>query len=282
MGVGGASCAVGADPDASIVGWNRGSSSSYAGAGTKYGVLALNHMQDFASGQGSGIEPNGLTFANNNTPSGTVDTSGGLYGGKFSSAPCTADYFASAPASPPMGPQNLSTLLSVAAGSTYTVPNGIEKNLYVDGNVVVDVNVKFSGSYASTQDIPAFSLVVKGNMYILPSVTRLDGFYIAQPTNAAATNGVIYSCAPTGTGTTSANVLSQNLQNNCGQQLVINGAVAARQLWLLRTYGSLSTPNAAEVINYLPEMWMSAAYDNGLGTTNTNNYDSLANPAPTL
>jgi hypothetical protein len=91
MSAGGVDCAVAADTKAGIVSWNRGAAGSYGGAGTAYAAMALNHLQDFATGQGSAFAPSGLAFAN--TADGQVNTGSGLFGGMFDSSPCVQDYY---------------------------------------------------------------------------------------------------------------------------------------------------------------------------------------------
>jgi len=118
---------------------------------------------------------------------------------------------------------------------------------------------------------------VKGNIYIAPGVTQLDGFYIAQASSGSATNGVIYTCA---SAPFTAAPLNRNLQNTCSTALTVNGSFNARQVWLLRTAGTLST-TPAEKFNYVPELWLSAPFDNGLGGT-SGDYDSITSLPPVL
>ncbi len=283
MTVGGIECAaaggVRRNDEASIVGWNRGASGSYGGAGTQYAALALNRLQGFATGQGSGLAPTGLSFANTGGTSDQVDTGRELYGGEFGGAACTADYFENATGEV-AGPRLLSTLLGVATGSTYVVPNNARTTFYVRDNVQIDVNVRFDGStagYPNAAAIPVFSVVAEGNIYISPDVTQLDGFYIAQPTDGSATNGIIYTCS---TANYTPATLTRSLQANCNTALTVNGAFVARQVWLLRTAGSLSS-TPAEVFNYTPELWANAPFGNSF-SSESDDYDAITSLPPVL
>lgn len=266
MSVGGNDCAVSANTKAGIVSWNRGASGSYGGAGTQYAAIALSNLQDFATGQGSGIAPTGLSFANNSD--GNVNLAGGMFGGHYDGAACTPDYFANA--------NNVQTG-NVTLGAQ-TIANGVHKTIYVDGNVYITGNIVFSGGpYANTSQIPSFSLIVKGNIYIAPGVTQLDGFYIAQPASASDTKGVIYTCT---SSAFNAAPLDRNLQNICSSPLTVNGSFIGRQVWLLRTAGTLTT-TPAEKFNYVPELWLSAPFGNGLGG-DAGDYNSITSLPPVL
>lgn len=266
MSVGGNDCAVSANTKAGIVSWNRGASGSYGGAGTQYAAIALSNLQDFATGQGSAIAPTGLSFANNSD--GDINLAGGMFGGHYDGAACTPNYFSNA--------NNVQTG-NVTLGAQ-TIANGVHKTIYVDGNVYITGNIVFSGGpYANTSQIPSFSLIVKGNIYIAPGVTQLDGFYIAQPASAGDTKGVIYTCT---SSAFNAAPLDRNLQNICSSPLTVNGSFIGRQVWLLRTAGTLTT-TPAEKFNYVPELWLSAPFGNGLGG-DAGDYNSITSLPPVL
>jgi hypothetical protein len=265
MSVGGTDCAVSRNDNASIVGWNRGSAGGYGGAGTQYAALALNHLQGFATGQGSTLVPSGVSFANN--AAGQVNIAGGLFGGKFGGTNCTADYFANA-TNVQTGPYIINGDLNIA--------NGSHQVIYVNGDVYIKGNIRFSGSYGTTSAIPSFSIVARGNIYIAPNVQQLDGFYIAQPASSTDTKGNIYTCANNNVPA----ALDDNIRTMCGTQLVVNGSFIGRQVWLLRTYGSL-TGAAAESFNYSPELWLSAPFGNNLSQTQSD-YDSITSLPPVL
>jgi|GEM_PF-2406237 len=283
MSTGGLTCAAGGvspNSEASIVSWNRGAAGGYGGAGTQYGALALKHLLGFVSGQGSSYAPSRLSFGNTGAAD-QVDLSRELYGGQFGSTACTADYFANANGTL-MGNRTLSSILGVPTGSTYTVANGDHRTIYVDGAVRIDVNVVFTGIYPNTAAIPSFAVVVKGNIYVDPGIQTLDGFYIAQPSSGGSSDGIIYTCAPLGFGTNAVNVLTSGLQANCSNALTVTGAFVARQVWLLRTAGTVSGSTAAETFNYSPEVWLSTPFGTGLNPPTTDTYDSITSLPPVL
>lgn len=290
MSTSGMDCAAGGidpNPNAGIVSWNTGSAGGYAGAGVKYGGFALKHLQGFVTGQGTGYQPSQLAFGNTGAAD-QVDPSREFYGGQLGSLECTPDYFTGA-TDVEEGVQSLSTLIQarygvvVAPGGTYTVPDGQKTVFYIDINakVLIDVNVVYDGSYANVAAVPSFAVVARGNIYIAPSVTRLDGMYIAQPRDASSNDGIIYSCAPSGTNTNAVNVMDSSLYAACNTQLAVNGSFVSRQVWLLRTIGSVGTGTPAEIFRYTPEQWVNASF-NDPTSIGVDRYDSITSLPPVL
>jgi hypothetical protein len=282
------STAVKRDDFASVVGRSIDpTNDNYAGAGGQYATFALNHIQEFATAQGHltlPTEPSGLSFANSGVPNGTVNSPTGLYGGKFAGSGCIANYYANiTPSRTAFGPVALSAI-STPGYPTFpaggNIPNGARLTYYVNGNLLIDEDVSFSGNYASPADIPVVAFVVKGNILIAPNVKRLDGFYIAQPATNVSTDGVIFTCAPTGFATQAGNVLNKGLQNACNNTLTVNGSFVARQIWPLRTAGNVST-TPAETFNYIPELWLTSPFGSGLSTSYTD-YDAITSLPPVL
>lgn len=275
---------------AALNSWNRGASRAFAGAGTQFATMALDTIKDFASAQGNIIgniagRADNLAFAN---------TLGDTYGGALGGLPCIPDYFAQAnnPQIVP-GNVNLSSYTdrtqSIRVNGNATVSGNVNPGnrfiLYVEGDAYINGNITYPGTWEYNR-IPMFQLVVKGNIYISPSVTRIDGAYIAQPT-AANTKGNIYTCA-TATGPYANN----QLYANCATQLRVNGLFSASQVYLGRAYGSFyeapaseTTANsrAGEVFNYNPAMWIAQPLP---GTTTSNakvgNYDAITSLPPVL
>jgi hypothetical protein len=272
MSIGGKDCAAAgglpAVQNASIVSWNRDSWNGYGGAGTQYAALALNHLQGFATGQGSPYAPSGLAFANTGGGAGHIDAGRQLYGGKFGGTNCTGDYWKNA--------NNVLTGNVTVGGQA--IANGTHKTIYVDGKVTITGNITFSGNYASAADIPTFTVIVRGALYVDKSVTQMDGFYIAEPVDTADESGAFKTCAKF--WFTPAD-LDRTLQSNCDLPLTINGAIVGRQLRLNRTAGTLST-TPAETFNYSPEFWLTAPYGNGLNPANDSGYDSITSLPPVL
>ena len=271
MTIGGVDCAVPADPKGGLVGWNKEAAGGYAGAGTQYAALALGHIQDFATAQdgpgGTSSNPSKLAFAN--TAAGDVNLSNGLFGGLYGGSACTHDYFAGA-----THVQNG----DVTIGGQ-TIANGTSKAIYVKGNVYINGNITFSGTYANTGEIPSYDIIVEGNIYIAPNVSRLDGLYVAEPTSAT-NGGIIYTCAP---APFTAQALNQTLYANChGNSLSVNGSLVARQVWLLRANGSISS-NPAEMVTFTPEVWLATPPDTVSGSgAASDTYDAITSLPPVL
>jgi hypothetical protein len=252
---------------ASIFAWNQGST-IYGGAGAQLAVQTLGTISS-ASGLGfvssarrgvAPVKPIGLTFAN----------SSGTYGGSFGAAPCPTDYYGSNTGSVVNGPVDLTAAFaSSGLGSTTNITG--KKKVYINGNLSITNNVTYSSSgWSSVSDIPSLYVIVKGNIYIQPGVTQLDGIYIAQPTTvptatigAATTAGYIYTCANGYNAPSDASGFWSST-SQCGQRLVLNGSVISLALRLYRTNGSLFTAtggegpdaNQAETFQYSPEVWL--------------------------
>jgi hypothetical protein len=273
----------------SIVSWNMDpANGDYGGAGTQYAAFALNHLQEFTTAQGSGggpkaaAEPSGLAFANSGI-GGSYSPTNGLYGGKLGGSDCIADYFSGATAGNTLGATTVSAILAgiPGYGGGGVVPNGSRTTKYINGDLHIDSDVAFTGAYGGIGDIPVFAVVVKGNIYIDPSVKRLDGIYVAQPSAATPGAGVIYTCVPSGYSGVAVSLLNKNLPTNCDQQLVVNGAFIGRQVWLLRAAGTVSSGVAAEVFNYSPELWLSAPFSS-TGNVSQSPYNAITSLPPVL
>jgi hypothetical protein len=263
-----------------VYGFAKPNGTSYSGASSQFGIMALLNVNGvYSSSQrwwpSTNIPPKGATFAN---LSGGTATRDATYGGGYGASACITNYYGNASTYPTTG--NLTSALTqseenlqISAGDitpgNLTIPFGRHLAVYSSGNVYIDNDIVYNSSVRSSiNDIPFFALVVRGNIYIGPNVRRLDGLYIAQPAaGQEATQGRIYTCA-SGPGVLYA---ANQLMANCsGNQLVINGGLVAQQVKFLRTIRSLKdsswpeTPNfadgtgtnAAEVINYSPEMYL--------------------------
>jgi hypothetical protein len=225
---------------------------------------------------------NTLSFANK-LPSVVGSDStywGGYFEGSVKQLHCVTDYFytkksASAPTVPSV---NLATitngqyLINTSTTTSTPISGNISANpdnnritIFVKGNVYISGNITYPActiaSCYGSGSAPKFALIVQGNIYIDPSVSRLDGLYIAQPdqTNLANT-GVIWTCHDGSSGAyTSSEVIS-----NCRNKLTFNGAVIAKQMNLWRTNDGINSDLPtnqtgtqtipAEEFNYTPEM----------------------------
>jgi hypothetical protein len=237
-----------------IKAWNR--TSDYVGAGTQLSARAMSTISGFASAQSPGRSPNigvvpgALTFAN---------SSG--YGGNYGSAPACTGFAEDLPA------ETITSgsidLAGESLGENQSVTRRVNGSAYITNNIVYS-----STNWSNVAGIPRFKLIADGDIYISGDVTQLDGMYVSL-------TGRIFTCA-TGNGSVPTDSFDR-----CKKQLVVNGVLAARQVWFLRGCGTLkyaaanertltagntatddqrcSTTNAAaEIINYAPEQWITS------------------------
>jgi hypothetical protein len=216
-----------------LAGWNNyNASNGYNyGSGSQLSALALIKITGVASAQSTASSPftppDNLSFANkNNGLSGMLATSGDsvLTGGGFGTDVCM---FVPTPA--PTGSLNAAGDTVVPANSKITI--SVPGDVYIAGNVLYQGdNSGATGRDASWTDytrIPAVYVHAGGNIYISKDATELDGLYVA--------GGKIYDCA-TGAG---APVSAANMYGQCNKQLTVYGSFIAKQVNLMRTYGSL-------------------------------------------
>lgn len=249
--------------DSKIIAFNKGNG---IGAGSEFAAQSISAITEFASalGRNANPEPNkGLTFAN----------TGSGFGGSFGTGLCAKDYFASA-----------SGALGNTTIAATNIANGQHTVTYIDGDATITGNIIYTGSggWAALSQIPSYYLIVRGNIYIDSSVTRLDGVYIAQP-KTDGTKGKIYTCT-----SGSSQIAAGNLYNICNTKLTINGAFMAQQVKFLRANGSLknssnneplTSANIAEVFVFSPELWLT---NPGISPGNSSEYDSITSLPPVL
>lgn len=279
--------------NAGIVTANRGPS-TYEGSGTQLAVYAAGVIEGYSSAFLRAERPKGLSFAN-------VGVAGDVgYGGTFNNPPCPRDFFGERPNPLPApsgaGPtyqlptafpdgdtssdRNVDSFLMTGAatyglnntGTPATIPNGRHIVIYVNGNLRINDNIILNNSgWTSLNNIPSLTVVVKGNIYVQPNVTRLDGVYIAQPTSDVdevnpTTGGYFYTC---GSGANPPSVTAGLMSDTTGgcadNKLTINGSIIALGIKLYRAFGDLgaainnepaSSANIAEVFQYSPEFWL--------------------------
>lgn len=291
--------------DGGILTYTKTSGSVDGGSSSQYGVVALGEIDSRRSGDGfysnganaSGSAVESLTFAN--TISGLAY--GGEYEGSVRQSHCIPDYYGNLPASATVI-NNISAAIGsnkgdykatapsggvfdlTNGGSTRIIPAGERITIYVDGNVYIDRNIVYDAA-ATVSNVPKFALIVKGSIYIDQSVTRLDGMYVAQPAGTTPStvkdnDGVIWTCHPANN-----NKLDYTYPPNCDSPLVVNGALIAKQVNLLRVNGNISgastsednlstvnscasgSCNVAEVVNYTPAMIMGGDFFSGASTS---------------
>ncbi len=250
-----------ANGSAGILTYNDGNG---IGAGTQFAAQAPSAINEFASANLRTTDPQpptGLTFANTS----------GTWGGNFQPAQlCAPNYF-----------DITTNSTDPIVGGNYngdSISDSQHKVIKHTGKVVITGNVTYSGSasWASLEQIPSFYLIVKGDIYIDNDVTNLDGVYIAQ-------GGNIYTCTNGGSLYSGAQLYDSD---KCRNKLTVNGALLADQIRFLRVNGNVkdavaneqsTSGNIAEVINYLPELWL---VNPNLTDAPANSYDSLTSLPP--
>jgi hypothetical protein len=290
MAINGSDCTtITQDTTAGVVSWNQ-ENAAYSGAGVQYAAVVLNYLQDFATGQGSGLASSGLSFANTTHVSGTD-----LFGGGYGSEPCVPDYFGPAGTMTPTytgnhtfaaGDMNKAVYVKggdLTVGAT-TVANDTNTVVYVSGNVYINGSITFSGAtggYPAVTDIPSFSIIATGNIYIAPGAAELDGVYVAEPTSAVA-GGNIYTCTTAPFAVAGLTDSVGTYYTTCNTKLDVYGSFIAKKLWLLRTSGSLSTGPPAETFHYDPETWLAEPSDVIAGQGSAGSYNSITSLPPVL
>ncbi len=266
--------------------------------------------------QGTGIFPKGLAFANKGSGSGNS-----TYGGGSELPWCPPDYFNtdSRPAAPSgtFLTALLTPLTGLASDSYFydaTMPppfplpglyefrlnNGTFKatclpllpcnnlgnddriTVYVNGDVIIDGDITYDTSNWSVGKIPSLYVIAKGNIYIQPNVTQIDGVYIAQ--EGAPGTGRIYTCA------NGKNVPTQTfLVDSCRTKLTVNGTLIAQRLRLFRLNNSRlqsspqelsGSPTIAEMVSFGPETWLTVPAP--FPPSTIDGYDAATSLPPTL
>ncbi len=286
--------------DAKIVGYN---STGGRGASVQFAAQAFAEVDGFTSATGRTSDPQpdkGLTLAN---------TGSSAFGGNFGAAHCLPNYAGSRP---DMTAVNSGTVnIGALTGTHYYNPGGNGNGtlvintaggqvnnkvvLYVDGDVVIRTNGPSEGvTYANPNGwttgpngepvIPAFYLIVSGDIFIDKSISRLDGVYIAQSASDGS-GGTIYTCYD---AANSELATAANLLNLCNSKLTVYGSLVANQVKFLRANGTMqrssngepyTSPTIAEAIIYSPDIWINNPLPSTTSST-TGAYDSISSLPP--
>jgi hypothetical protein len=254
---------------------------------------AAGSMYGFYTGPAGAAPANNgtrsLSFANTGTGINSNTNWGGSFEGTFLQSNCIPDYYGTkqntspAPASSFPGVDGADGQYLVS-GTPYplgggTVPAGKNIALFVNGDVYISGNIRYGAHTASTS--PKFVLVARGNIYIDPSVSQLDGWYIAQaPAGGTSTtnDGKIWTCHDS----SSAKPTDKYVRARCiDSPLTVNGSLTAKEVILDRVTNGNNIPGAsAEVINYIPEMVMGGPFFGPPPATNTAPIQSLISLPP--
>ena len=128
-----------------------------------------------------------------------------------------------------------------------TIPAGAGRQrltIIVDGNVQINNNISYDTNYGNRSGIPSFALIATGNIYVAEGVTRLDGLYVSNKTFSTCSNN----------NNLRLPVLTKD---TCKNQLTINGALVANEVYFRRTNGNVGDPTPAEKLSFLPELYLS-------------------------
>ncbi|MEI7632602.1 MAG: hypothetical protein WCJ60_04795, partial [bacterium] len=276
------------------------------GSGSQLGVFASKDISGFlsmslANAIGSGAVTNARSFANKtiagNDLSGKFGLSN-LFGGNFGTKFCSDDLWTDkgalknatgAPINTFANGSYLSSARKLNVG-----PVGVSNKIaiYVNGDLQIDKDIVFANTanWGSINAIPSIYIVVLGNIYIDSSVTKLDGYYVAQPKKDGsgkeiAGTGRIYTCADNGKAPSSSFIVS-----SCNKKLTINGSFVAARVNFLRSNGTLrtaplvgelsSSANIAESFEFSPELLLAVPAIAPINTTGT--YDYMVSLPPAL
>lgn len=277
----------GADPKTGgILTFNRAPN----GSSSQYGAFALGLMEGNGTTNDFGFATRGnnqLSFANSNSGLGTN------WGGLFGARSCTPNYFGKAPAAATgfalsdltsgalvfkksNGPITIADG-NAAHGGTITIPAGVDKSIFIDGNLYITDNIVYA-PHGTVGEIPKLAIVVKGDIFVDNDVTTLEGFYVAQPRSSTADDGgKFWSCSINGFVAPTAPEL-----RSCNNPLTINGALAAAKVHLLRISGDAMTGAGptAEIFNYDADMVLGGGFFNDGSRQNEVKFDSVISLPP--
>lgn len=233
-------------PSGGISGFNTAGSGSH----TTIAAFAATAIAEFTS---AGTTGKTLSFGNTT----------GTYGGGFAQTYCIPDDWSGRVPDPDPS----------VVGQTGIVDQ-ITK--FVNGDMYILGNVEYTSGSFSINNVPMRRFIATGNIYILGTVTRLDGIYEAQ--------GKIYTCA-IGAAAPLVAATTAEMISQCGQQLVVNGAfVAGGGIKLQRTFDSVGGGGQpAERFVYSPEVWVQAIKPGDPTTIlDASGYDSITSLPPVL
>ena len=224
-----------------LAGWNNNTGTNPVsgdfGASAQFSTSAIGDIVGFASAQTAfGRSPTALSFANNGAGVNVTNDAyspalGGDLGGKRRLTDVNA----------PTGSTTQTGPYSVPAT---TVNAGTNQSIFVKGDAYISGNVVYGGTgggwtLTGANSVPSFVLHATGNIYINPSVTELDGLYIAEGKTYTCSAGTARYADGTMPATAYAPMATNELYANCHNQLMVYGSFVADQVDMMRTFGSL-------------------------------------------
>ena len=217
---------------------------SGAGSGVQFAASATGKITDFMSasmhsGVGGGDEipkpGSGLTFSNSSTDLG-------LDAGAYTNS-CIGDYKSLAA---DLVKNNIDSwkgpgFTLEVANITTELDNHI---LLVEGNLNIntDITTPPTTTYSKTSDIKTNLVIVKGNIYIDPSVKNIDGLFITLKDKFTKFGGVINTCRRATDIDDEPDPVACNANT-----LTVHGAFIADEVKLNRLAGDISTATPNEV-----------------------------------
>ncbi len=270
-----------------ILAFSKASTPGALGASSQFAALSLGLIE----GTDSGNKNYGFATGQPNTNKSALSFAGvsktgyppTFWGGFFEGADkkgtvlhqshCVPDYYQTKQSKPKSIKGDLDNFSSLTELQYLLTPSGNFSNIrsgtvkagqnltiFVDGNVYITGNISYEGrSKYDANNPPKFAMVAKGNIFIGKDVTQLDGFYIAQPGG-----GELSTCRDASRDPYTGIEVNQN----CRQPLVINGALASKKINLLRVRGDVDdNDNVAEQFHYTPEMVVGGPFF-GQGSSN--------------
>ena len=270
-------------PNGRILGFN-GAVGSFVGSGAQLAAYAAGQIQGFYTNAiNTSAQPIGASLSFANTANvDPLNVENGRAGGNFTTVEnCITDYYATGlradATATGAGTTSIATLEPLAGDQVVINGNltldgitgyGGKLSVFVTGNVYIRSNVTLADSYINRSAIPFFGLFVRGNIFISPDVSILEGIYVAQPqlsdpanpstSTFTANTGTIYTCGSssfspiTEDGIGSSELVAAGCSNTT---LTFNGSVIAKRIKLLRTIGNITGP-VAETFNALPELYL--------------------------
>lgn len=218
---------------------NTNGSSSYGGgfintAGTSESSgMSRDCIPNYFAMKPASLPNPGISGSNSITPGSTAAGVGNFVGtddrGDYS-----IRYYKSNDVTDPIDPLQIN-------GADMSTVTYKRQTVYVDGDARIADNASIVyGSFNGT-NMPNFTLVVRGNIYIDNSTAQLDGTYIAIP-NADGSKGKIITCYRSAASTP---VPINAISGECEHKLTVNGALIAKAVKPLRTNGSIGSNLAA-------------------------------------